>query len=159
MDNEMKSSLTAADTWTRGLFMLLFVVIYSVTEFVLGALVLFQFLHVLFTRETNERVLELTSDISVFIYQILQFLTFSSEVKPYPFADWPDGPADLESLDMLDNIQGGDDDTGAGSESSMTSVPGAAKPKAPADTVNNATDTSGKTEDTPPESGDKKPGA
>jgi hypothetical protein len=108
MNKEMKSSLTAVDTWTRGLFMLLFVVIYSVAEFVLGAVVFFQFLHVLATRETNERLREFTTDVSVFMYQILQFLTFNSEVKPYPFASWPDGPADLESLDMLDNIQGTD---------------------------------------------------
>jgi hypothetical protein len=108
MNNEMKSSLTAADTWTRGLFMLLFVVIYSVAEFVLGAVVFFQFIHVLATREINERLREFTTDVSVFIYQILQFLTFNSEVKPYPFAPWPDGPADLESLDMLDNIQAAD---------------------------------------------------
>ncbi len=108
MKNEMKSSLTAADTWTRGLFMLLFVVIYSIAEFVLGAVVFFQFIHVLATREINERLRAFTTDVSVFIYQILQFLTFNSEVKPYPFAPWPDGPADLESLDMLDNIQAAD---------------------------------------------------
>jgi hypothetical protein len=104
MNNEMKSSLTAADTWKRGLFMVLFVVIYSIAEFVLGMIVFFQFLHVLFNREINERLRELTTDISVFIYQILQFLTFNSEVKPYPFAAWPDGPADLESLDMGDVV-------------------------------------------------------
>jgi hypothetical protein len=104
MNNEMKSSLTAADTWKRGLFMVLFVVIYSIAEFVLGMIVFFQFLHVLFNREINERLRELTTDISVFIYQILQFLTFNSEVKPYPFAAWPDGPADLESLDMADVV-------------------------------------------------------
>jgi hypothetical protein len=104
MNNEMKSSLTAADTWKRGLFMVLFVVIYSIAEFVLGMIVFFQFLHVLINREINERLRELTTDISVFIYQILQFLTFNSEVKPYPFAAWPDGPADLESLDMGDVV-------------------------------------------------------
>jgi hypothetical protein len=84
--------------------MVLFVVIYSIAEFVLGMIVFFQFLHVLFNREINERLRELTTDISVFIYQILQFLTFNSEVKPYPFAAWPDGPADLESLDMGDVV-------------------------------------------------------
>jgi hypothetical protein len=104
MDNELKSSLTAADTWLRGLYMLLFTVVYSVTELVLGLVVVFQFIHVLVTRETNDRLLDFSSDLSVFIYQILQFLTFNSEAKPYPFSAWPDGPADLESLDLLDNV-------------------------------------------------------
>jgi hypothetical protein len=104
MDNEIKSALTAKDTWIRGLYMLLFTVIYSVTEFVLGLIVIFQFIHVLFTRDTNERLLDFSSDLSVYIYQILQFLTFNSNAKPYPFAVWPNGPEDLESLDLEDNI-------------------------------------------------------
>ena len=107
MDNEIKSSLTATDTWMRGLYMLLFTVIYSVTEFVLGLIVVFQFIHVLFSRDTNERLLDFSSDLSVYIYQILQFLTFNSEAKPYPFAVWPNGPEDLESLDVFDNVEAG----------------------------------------------------
>ena len=122
MDNEIKSSLTATDTWMRGLYMLLFTVIYSVTEFVLGLIVVFQFIHVLFSRDTNERLLDFSSDLSVYIYQILQFLTFNSEAKPYPFAVWPNGPEDLESLDVFDNVEvgpevGSDVDSEVGSES------------------------------------------
>ena len=107
MDNEMKSSLTATDTWVRGLYMLLFAVIYSVTEFVLGLIVVFQFIHVLFSRDTNDRLLDFSSDLSVYIYQILQFLTFNSEAKPFPFAVWPNGPEDLESLDVFGNVEVG----------------------------------------------------
>ena len=121
MDNEIKSSLTATDTWMRGLYMLLFTVIYSVTEFVLGLIVVFQFIHVLFSRDTNERLLDFSSDLSVYIYQMLQFLTFNSEAKPYPFAVWPNGPEDLESLDVFDNVEvgpevGSDVDSDVGSE-------------------------------------------
>ena len=117
MDNEIKSSLTATDTWMRGLYMLLFTVIYSVTEFVLGLIVVFQFIHVLFSRDTNERLLDFSSDLSVYIYQILQFLTFNSEAKPYPFAVWPNGPEDLESLDVFDNVEvGPEGDSEVGSE-------------------------------------------
>ena len=122
MDNEIKSSLTATDTWMRGLYMLLFTVIYSVTESVLGLIVVFQFIHVLFSRDTNERLLDFSSDLSVYIYQILQFLTFNSEAKPYPFAVWPNGPEDLESLDVFDNVEvgpevGSDVDSEVGAES------------------------------------------
>lgn len=122
MDNEIKSSLTATDTWMRGLYMLLFTVIYSVTEFVLGLIVVFQFIHVLFSRDTNERLLDFSSDLSVYIYQILQFLTFNSDAKPYPFAVWPNGPEDLESLDVFDNVEAGpevgsDVDSEVGAES------------------------------------------
>jgi len=77
---------------------------------------------VLFSRDTNERLLDFSSDLSVYIYQILQFLTFNSEAKPYPFAVWPNGPEDLESLDVFDNVEvgpevGSDVDSEVGSES------------------------------------------
>ena len=124
MDNEMKSSLTALDTWLRGLYMLLFTVIYSVTEFVLGLIVVFQFIHVLFSRDTNERLLDFSSDLSVYIYQILQFLTFNSDAKPYPFAVWPNGPEDLESLDVFDNVEAGPE-VGSDVDSDLVSEVGA----------------------------------
>lgn len=95
MDNEIKASLTASESWIRGLNMLLFAVIYSVAEVVLSAVVVLQFIFLLLTRGPNERLLEFGDDLSVFIYQIIQYLTFNSDEKPFPFAPWPyaeDGP-------------------------------------------------------------------
>ena len=96
MDEEMKSSLTASATWIRALYMLLFSVIYSVAEIVLVAVVIFQFLAVLVTREPNERLLEFGEDLGVFIFQIIQFQTFNSDEKPFPFGPWPYGADDMD---------------------------------------------------------------
>ena len=91
MSDEVKDNIRETKTWMRALYMLLFAVIYAVTEVILTAVVVFQFLLVLFTAKTNTRLLEFGQSLSTFIYQILQFLTFNSEAMPYPFGEWPKG--------------------------------------------------------------------
>ena len=92
MSDQLKAHLKERKTWLRGLYMLLFVVFYSVAEIVLTAIVLFQFLMALFTGTTNERLLKLGQSLGSYVYQILQFLTFNSDYHPYPFGAWPKGP-------------------------------------------------------------------
>ncbi|HPE61669.1 MAG TPA: DUF4389 domain-containing protein [Thiolinea sp.] len=80
-------------TWIRILYMILFVVIYSVVEFALTALVLIQIALRLLTGEINENLRALSSDLSQYVYDMLRFLTFNSEKKPFPFAEWKRGQA------------------------------------------------------------------
>jgi len=89
MDEELKANLSKKSTWTRGLYMLLFAVFYSVAEVVIGAVVIFQFLFALFTGKTNARLVILGRSLSIYVYEVLLYLTFNSEDKPYPFGDWP----------------------------------------------------------------------
>ncbi|MDH3325562.1 MAG: DUF4389 domain-containing protein [Gammaproteobacteria bacterium] len=74
--------------WERGLYMLLFVFIYSVAEFVLGALVLIHFILVLIHGKPDQRLKEFGSDLSRFIYQVFLFLTYNTEERPFPFKPW-----------------------------------------------------------------------
>ncbi len=97
MGNDIKRSLTRGKTWWRALYMLLFAVFYTVAELVLVAVVLFQFLLLLFTGRTNERLLAFGGGISTYIYQVLCFLTFNTELHPYPFSAWPE-PEDEEAM-------------------------------------------------------------
>lgn len=78
----------------RLLYMLLFVLIYSVAEFLLAVVVLIQIGFVLFTGERNQKLLELGAGLGLFIYETLRFLTFNSEKKPFPFSDWPAAKVD-----------------------------------------------------------------
>lgn len=90
MDAEMKERLTSRDLWMRALYMLFFVIAYSVAEIVLTLVVIFQFLTVLFTGSANEAALRFGHNLGIYVRQILQFETFNSEDRPFPFADWPD---------------------------------------------------------------------
>ena len=78
------------ETWFRLLFVLLFVVIYSVAEFVLGVIIVIQFGFVLITHERNQRLLDFTAGLTKFIYQIVQYMAFNVDEKPFPFAPWPE---------------------------------------------------------------------
>ena len=89
MSNDITENLKQQSTWMRGLYMLLFAVLYSLAEFVLIAVVVLQFLLKLFTGETNPRLLKLGQSLATYIYQIIKFLTFNSEYQPYPFGAWP----------------------------------------------------------------------
>lgn len=89
MSSELKENVSNTNTWGRALFMILFGIIYSVAEVVLWAVVVIQFLFVLFSGEKNERLLRFGKELSAFLYQVFLYLTFNTEEKPFPFADWP----------------------------------------------------------------------
>lgn len=100
MEEELKQNLKRRSTWVRALYMLLFAVIYSVAEIVFAAVVVIQFGFVLITGQANVRLLDFGANLSLFLYQTLQFLCFNSETLPYPFTPWPENgasrPLDLE---------------------------------------------------------------
>lgn len=96
LNEELKENVQNSSVWKRFLFMLLFGFLYSVAEVVLVAVIIFQFLTVLFTGNKNDRMLDLGGEISAYIYQALRYLTYNSEQRPYPFSDWPSDQATAE---------------------------------------------------------------
>ena len=77
------------ETWIRLLYVLLFVVFYGIAKAVFGVIVFVQFGFKLITHETNDNLLRFSTGLNKYIYEILQFMTFNSNEKPYPFSDWP----------------------------------------------------------------------
>lgn len=90
MNKSLKSNVTDTNVWTRLLFMALFGIVYAVSRFVLLAVVIVQCLWLLITGHTNERLLAFGAQMATFVYQILRYLTFNSDTRPFPFSDWPD---------------------------------------------------------------------
>ena len=82
-------NLKNGQTWLRGIFMILFGLIYSVTEVIVFVVILLQFFFVLFTGRHNVRLKEFGEGLSIFIYQIMSYWTYNSEERPFPFAKWP----------------------------------------------------------------------
>ena len=89
MDPEFKERVTAEPTWTRGLYILLFIVIYNIAEIVVYAVVILQFLFTLFSGDRNAQLQSLGKNLSTFIYQVFMYITYNSDERPYPFAPWP----------------------------------------------------------------------
>lgn len=80
-------------TWLRLFYMLVVVFLYSVSRVVTAAVIVLQFFWVLFTAEPNDRLTEFGQSLATYSYQIVRFLTYNSEDKPFPFSrGWPSGP-------------------------------------------------------------------
>jgi hypothetical protein len=88
--NQLEQNIYERSTWVRGLYMILFLVIYNVAEIVTWVVALIQFGLKLFTGKPNEQLLVFGQGLSLFIYQVWRFLTFNSEQLPFPFTPWPD---------------------------------------------------------------------
>jgi hypothetical protein len=91
MDDEVKGNLKNAEVWMRLLYIVIFYLFYGAAKVVLFVMVIYQFLSTLFTGKTNERLLDFGRQLSEYIYQTVQFLSYTSDDKPFPFADWPSG--------------------------------------------------------------------
>ncbi len=90
MDNQqLKSNLLSSKHWLRLVFMLLYAAVLQLASLVMWALVAVQFLFSLVTGEDNQHLRRFGHSLSTYIYDVLKFLCYSSEDKPFPFADWP----------------------------------------------------------------------
>ena len=85
----IKENIKAQDTWLRLLFIIIYGAILWLASIVLAFVVVFQFLSVLFTRETQKNLLDFGASLAEYVRQIVAYLTFNSEDKPFPFGDWP----------------------------------------------------------------------
>lgn len=88
-NDQIKSNLLSSKHWLRLVFMLLFAAILQVASIVMWGLVIVQFLFSLITGSDNSNLRKFGYSLSVYIFSIFKFLTYSSEEKPFPFADWP----------------------------------------------------------------------
>jgi len=95
MNEQMKTNMQSTNTWQRALFMLLFAIIWTVTEMLLALLAVFQLGSALITGKANDNVAKLGHLIGLYLYQIVQFVTFNSDEKPFPFGAWPEADSDL----------------------------------------------------------------
>jgi hypothetical protein len=89
--NDLEQNVKSRSTWLRLVFMLIFMALYAVSRFVVFAVVVLQFLWVLFTADTNEKLVKLGQSLATYTYHIVTYLTFNTDTKPFPFdRDWPD---------------------------------------------------------------------
>ena len=91
MNDDLKANVTSRNHWMRFLYMLLFAVILYFASVVVFAVVVLQFIFALLTGGDNENLRKFGASLSSYIYQCLQFLTYASDDKPFPFTDWPEG--------------------------------------------------------------------
>ena len=92
MDELTEPRLKRGDHWLRLVIALAyFGLLFYLGRILVGLVLIVQFLLIAFLGDANRRLLDFTADLNRFSYHILQFVTWNSDDRPFPFSDWP-GP-------------------------------------------------------------------
>ncbi|NOX49209.1 MAG: DUF4389 domain-containing protein [Gammaproteobacteria bacterium] len=97
MDQATKDRMTDRGIWIRALYAVFFAITYPLAKTIIMLVVIFQFIAALISGSVNEALLRLGANLSTYVYQVLQFLTFNDETLPFPFSDWPDQEPSTDS--------------------------------------------------------------
>jgi len=88
--SDLEKNVTAKSTWIRLLYMIVMAIAWSIAVFVTSAVVVLNFLYVLLTGKTNSRLTEFGQSLASYLYQIVRFMTFNTDTRPFPIdAEWP----------------------------------------------------------------------
>lgn len=91
MDQNTSTGLEKRNIWLRGLLMILMCLAYQLAGTVLFFVAILQFIFTLANDAANPRLAGFGQSLGRFQSQIANFVSFSSEVVPFPFTDWPAG--------------------------------------------------------------------
>jgi len=91
----IEENIKSRATWTRLLFMVICCFLVSIASFVGTFVVMLGFLWVLFSGAVNRQIQQVGQSLAAYIYEIIRYLTFNTEERPFPLGnDWPPGSAD-----------------------------------------------------------------
>lgn len=86
----IEKNLKSRTTWLRLLFMCIFGLLVSLAGMIGTVVVVIGFFWVLFTGEVNRELRQVGQGIASYIYEIIRYLTFNTDDKPFPFGGaWP----------------------------------------------------------------------
>lgn len=85
----VKDHVKNVDTWIRGLFIIIYGVIFYVLFWIIWLVVIFQFLMKVLMGSLNANIMSFSGGLTRYAFQILQYVTFQSEERPWPFGPWP----------------------------------------------------------------------
>ncbi len=79
---------TGNAVWKRGLWMLVFVVLFELAKTVLLVVALVQFFWMLFAREKNAGLAGFGRELGNWLRDVSLFQSGASEAKPFPWGKW-----------------------------------------------------------------------
>jgi hypothetical protein len=85
---QLKKNLQDGNQWMRILYMLLFWIVLYFVLMVTGLIIFVQVLFALITGSDNKNLRKFAADLTKYINQIILFLTYNDDRKPFPFAAW-----------------------------------------------------------------------
>lgn len=94
--NAFKDNITDPDFWLRLLYTLLFALAWQVIEILLALILVLQIGFRLFTGQPHADLAGLGNSLSQYAWQMGRYVTGASEVKPWPFLEWPAADAEWQ---------------------------------------------------------------
>lgn len=89
MSDDIVQNLKQIPQWQRILFMLGFIIVLYIAGAVLLVITIAQALFSLLTTKDNENLRALGAALASYVHEILMFLTYNSDHKPFPFSPFP----------------------------------------------------------------------
>ncbi len=86
---EIKTNEPPKADLTRILYTILYLIIGRFISMVLFVIVACQFIYSWLIGEPNDRLLYFTAGLAEYSKQIVSYVAFNSEEKPWPVGDWP----------------------------------------------------------------------
>ena len=88
MESQVSIQRSRKDDLIRGAFMILFLIAERIVSALTIAMTLFQFICALIARKPNAHVARFGGELSSYVAEIIRYLTYNTERKPWPFAPW-----------------------------------------------------------------------
>lgn len=92
MNSEKNVEPRPENPWQRLLYIILFALIFNITELIIFIVVLIQWITMLTTGKVHERLQLLGRNLGAYVQQIIEFMTYGTDRIPYPFSAWPRVP-------------------------------------------------------------------
>jgi len=89
MDENLKKNLTAGDKWLRLIFMILFAIVNYIVQYVIWLIAIVQFIFSAVTGKPNQNLLTFSQSLTAYSYQMIRYLAYCIDDKPFPFGSWP----------------------------------------------------------------------
>lgn len=74
----------------RALYTLLYLLVGRFISMVLFVIAITQYIYSWLTGEPNEKILIFTADLAEYTKQLVSYVGFNTDEKPWPIGDWPE---------------------------------------------------------------------
>ncbi len=89
--DDLKNKIMNSKHWMRLLLMaLMYTILFSLVQIITAISLLVQWILVLFMGEPNARLRHFTKGLNRYTWEIMEFINFNSETRPFPLSDWPE---------------------------------------------------------------------
>ena len=85
----MSNQYEGSTGWQRVIFVILFWIVFHISQLIIAAVAIGQCGFVLISGKPNNYLMQLGDSLSKYVAEILRYVTFNTDQKPFPFAEFP----------------------------------------------------------------------